>query len=221
MREEICRVGTTIAQAGANVDPALAGCQSLFPGPALHTLAAFAIIALGDALFHKLGRDRFGRVVKQFRGKQLFIQPLAQLRWIRATQHQRRNLAGGQRIERSGQCSKDGWQVWFNWLPYSHIFARLVDHYSTTRSGMTVALAQCPTTVADDLKEIEPSYFSSVPRLLEKVWSHLASFPPEERAKLQKGANEIWEAWVKEQEAAGRPGREVLNFVKAEVAKHK
>ena len=46
-------------------------------------------------------------------------------------------------------------------------------------------------------------------------------FPPEERAKLAAGANEIWEAWVKEQEAAGRPGREILNFIKSEVAKYK
>ena len=46
-------------------------------------------------------------------------------------------------------------------------------------------------------------------------------FPAEERARLAAGANEIWEAWVKEQEAAGRPGREILNFIKAEVAKYK
>jgi hypothetical protein len=44
-------------------------------------------------------------------------------------------------------------------------------------------------------------------------------FPPAERAKLVAASGEIWEAWVKEQEAARRPGREILNFVKAEVAK--
>ena len=44
-------------------------------------------------------------------------------------------------------------------------------------------------------------------------------FPASERKKLEAGADEIWEGWVKEQEAAGRPGREILNFVKAEVAK--
>ena len=49
----------------------------------------------------------------------------------------------------------------------------------------------------------------------------IVSFPPEERAKLAAGANEIWEAWVKEQEAAGRPGRQILDFVKAETAKYK
>jgi TRAP-type C4-dicarboxylate transport system substrate-binding protein len=49
----------------------------------------------------------------------------------------------------------------------------------------------------------------------------VVQFPAEERAKLVAGANDIWEAWVKEQEAAGRPGREILNFVKTEVAKYK
>jgi len=46
-------------------------------------------------------------------------------------------------------------------------------------------------------------------------------FPAAERAKLAAGANGIWEDWVKEQEADGRPGREILNFIKAEVAKLK
>jgi TRAP-type C4-dicarboxylate transport system substrate-binding protein len=46
-------------------------------------------------------------------------------------------------------------------------------------------------------------------------------FPPAERAKLVAKSEAIWETWVKDQEAAGRPGREMLNFVKAEVAKYK
>ncbi len=46
-------------------------------------------------------------------------------------------------------------------------------------------------------------------------------FPEAERAKLAEGASQIWEEWVKEQEAAGRPGREILNFIKAESAKYK
>lgn len=48
----------------------------------------------------------------------------------------------------------------------------------------------------------------------------VAAFPPEERAKLAKGAGEIWDKWAKEQDAAGRPGTELLNFVKAEAAKY-
>lgn len=77
-------------------------------------------------------------------------------------------------------------RVWFNWLPFSHVFARLVDHYATTRMGICVALAQSATTVMDDLREIQPTYFTSVPRLLEKAWSHLVSFPPEKRAAEAK-----------------------------------
>ena len=49
----------------------------------------------------------------------------------------------------------------------------------------------------------------------------IVQFPAEERAKLVAASGPIWEDWAKEQEAAGRPGKELLNFVKAEVAKHK
>ena len=48
----------------------------------------------------------------------------------------------------------------------------------------------------------------------------VTAFPTAERAKLVAASASIWEDWVKEQEAAGRPGREMLNFVKAEVAKY-
>jgi TRAP-type C4-dicarboxylate transport system substrate-binding protein len=48
----------------------------------------------------------------------------------------------------------------------------------------------------------------------------VTAFPPAERAKLVAASGPIWESWVKEQEAAGRPGREILDFVKAEAAKH-
>ena len=57
-----------------------------------------------------------------------------------------------------------------------------------------------------------------IPVFKEKL--EVTPFPPAERAKLVARAGEIWEKWVKEQEAAGRPGREMLNFVKAEVAKY-
>ena len=58
-----------------------------------------------------------------------------------------------------------------------------------------------------------------IPIFKEKL--EITPFPASERAKLEAGANDIWEQWAKDQEAAGRPGRAVLNFVKAEVAKLK
>lgn len=57
-----------------------------------------------------------------------------------------------------------------------------------------------------------------IPVFKEKL--EVSEWSAENRAKLIAGANEVWENWVKEQEAAGRPGREMLDFVKAEVAKH-
>lgn len=47
----------------------------------------------------------------------------------------------------------------------------------------------------------------------------VSQFPMEERKKLAAGSNAIWEEWVADQEKAGRPGRKILDFVKAEVAK--
>lgn len=79
-------------------------------------------------------------------------------------------------------CSR----VWLNWLPFSHVFARLVDHYLTTRVGMCVALAENANTVMDDMRAIQPSFFSSVPRLLEKCWAHIVSFPVDKRVAEAK-----------------------------------
>jgi hypothetical protein len=49
----------------------------------------------------------------------------------------------------------------------------------------------------------------------------VSQFPAAERKKLEATASEIWDEWVKDQEAAGRPGKKMLEFVKAEVAKLK
>jgi TRAP-type C4-dicarboxylate transport system substrate-binding protein len=58
-----------------------------------------------------------------------------------------------------------------------------------------------------------------IPIFREKL--EITPFPPAERNKLVAGSEAIWEAWVKEQEAAGRPGRQVLTFVKTEIAKYR
>jgi TRAP-type C4-dicarboxylate transport system substrate-binding protein len=58
-----------------------------------------------------------------------------------------------------------------------------------------------------------------IPVFKEKL--EVTPFPESERAKLAAGAEKIWNAWVKEQEDSGRPGKQMLDFVKAEVAKYK
>lgn len=45
----------------------------------------------------------------------------------------------------------------------------------------------------------------------------IVDFPPSERAKLQGKAETVWNEWVDEQEAAGRPGEELLEFTRSKV----
>ncbi len=61
--------------------------------------------------------------------------------------------------------------VMFNWLPFSHIYARTVDIYVTLAVGATLCLAENAETVVANLGEIHPTNFSAVPRFYEKVLS--------------------------------------------------
>ncbi len=65
--------------------------------------------------------------------------------------------------------------VVLNWLPYSHIFARTVDHYARIAAGVCVSLAECPETVVANLEDVHPTHITSVPRLYEKVLAAVAS----------------------------------------------
>lgn len=58
-----------------------------------------------------------------------------------------------------------------------------------------------------------------LPIFKEKL--EITQFPEAERDKLIAASAGIWQDWAKEQDSAGRPGTELLNFVKAEVAKAK
>lgn len=58
----------------------------------------------------------------------------------------------------------------------------------------------------DDIKWLEQ---------FKKSGMQINTFPPEERAKLVAKAAPSWEKWVKEIEAKGLPGREMLNFALA------
>src|SRR5262249_25429395 len=73
--------------------------------------------------------------------------------------------------------------VKLTWLPFSHIYARTVDHYTTMTAGIFVALAECAETVVQNLAETQPSSISSVPRLYEKVLAAVGSSDPEETGR--------------------------------------
>ncbi|MEK9753994.1 MAG: TRAP transporter substrate-binding protein DctP, partial [Rhodospirillaceae bacterium] len=67
------------------------------------------------------------------------------------------------------------------------------------------------------IKAYETADQKWIPIFKEKLT--VSQFPAAERAKLAAGAGKIWDEWAKEQDGKGRPGTEILNFVKAEVAK--
>jgi len=64
------------------------------------------------------------------------------------------------------------------WLPLSHIYARTVDHYLSIVSGVTLALAESPETVVQNLQEVQPTHISCVPRFYEKLLPMVAAPDP-------------------------------------------
>jgi long-chain acyl-CoA synthetase len=71
--------------------------------------------------------------------------------------------------------------VLLSWLPYSHIYARTVDHYLTTWAGITLALAESIETLIVNLAEVQPTWLTAVPRFYEKVWNSVEGQPPAKR----------------------------------------
>ncbi len=70
-----------------------------------------------------------------------------------------------------------------NWLPFTHIYARTVDHYICMASGATVALAESAETLVQNLDEVKPTHFASVPRFYEKVLTSATTADPKETGR--------------------------------------
>jgi long-chain acyl-CoA synthetase len=77
--------------------------------------------------------------------------------------------------------------VILSWLPYTHIYARTVDHYGALCGGVTLAVAGSADTVVADLADVQPARMSSVPRLYEKLLAAVAHLPEAERRKKLRG----------------------------------
>jgi long-chain acyl-CoA synthetase len=73
--------------------------------------------------------------------------------------------------------------VVLSWLPYTHIYARTVDHYAGLAAGVEMALAESVDTLVDNLAEVQPTHMASVPRFYEKVLTAVAGPDPAETAR--------------------------------------
>jgi long-chain acyl-CoA synthetase len=59
-----------------------------------------------------------------------------------------------------------------SFLPLCHIFERVVT-YTYFATGCSIYYAESLETISENLKEVKPHFFSSVPRLLEKVYDKI------------------------------------------------
>lgn len=59
-----------------------------------------------------------------------------------------------------------------SFLPLNHIFERMVS-YIYMFNGVSIYYAQNLDTIGENLKEVQPSVFTTVPRLLEKVYERI------------------------------------------------
>lgn len=59
-----------------------------------------------------------------------------------------------------------------SFLPLNHIFERMVTYLYLYR-GISIYYAESLETIADNLKEVQPHMFTTVPRLLEKVYDKI------------------------------------------------
>src|SRR6185295_10014284 len=75
----------------------------------------------------------------------------------------------------------------FNWLPFSHIYARTVDIYVTLAVGAVLNLAESAETVVANVMDVQPTNMSAVPRFYEKVLTAVQHDDPVELGKRLRG----------------------------------
>ena len=68
-----------------------------------------------------------------------------------------------------------------SFLPLSHVYERMVSYHFQYK-GISIYYAENMGTIVNDLKEVKPEIFNSVPRLLERVYDKIIS-----KGKEQKG----------------------------------
>ncbi len=63
--------------------------------------------------------------------------------------------------------------VFLSFLPLSHVFERMVGHFTGFSSGGRVYYAESIDSVAENMGEVKPTVMASVPRLYEKMYAKM------------------------------------------------
>ncbi len=77
-----------------------------------------------------------------------------------------------------------------SFLPLCHVYERMLT-YVYMYCGISIYYAQSMETIVDNLKEVKPDVFSSVPRLLEKVYDRIVA-----KGKELKGIKRVLFFWA-------------------------
>jgi long-chain acyl-CoA synthetase len=105
--------------------------------------------------------------------------------------------------------------VIFAWLPFAHIFGRLIIFYSAY-NAVSVAYAESLAKIIENIKDIRPTLFPSVPRIYEKAYERIrasASSSPL-KAKIFEFAQKIGEIYVEYLRNSEEPPPHILLLYK-------
>lgn len=72
-----------------------------------------------------------------------------------------------------------------SFLPLNHIFERMITYFYLFR-GTSIYYAESLETIGDNLKEVRPDIFTTVPRLLEKVYDRIMAKGAEQKGIKKK-----------------------------------
>ncbi|MEZ4465315.1 MAG: long-chain fatty acid--CoA ligase [bacterium] len=78
-----------------------------------------------------------------------------------------------------------------SFLPMAHVAERVLAFYGRINTGMPTAYATSTSAVLDELREVQPTVFGSVPRIFEKAYSRIQS----DVAKAPPGKRRVF-AWA-------------------------
>ncbi len=160
--------------------------------PALEGVVVFDESAAGDGFlpwagFLQRGRQAASRLAPELQCREAALGPddLATIMYTSGTTGNPKGvmLTHHNLLSNAVACNeaspREADAVLLSWLPFSHIYARTVDHYLSLVAGPLLCLAESAETVVQNLEDVRPTHMSSVPRLYEKVLTAVASTDPE------------------------------------------
>jgi long-chain acyl-CoA synthetase len=103
-----------------------------------------------------------------------------------------------------------GQDLSLSFLPLSHIFARMADHYLMLHTGTSIAYAESMDTIAINLAEARPTIVLSVPRVFEKLFARVldnALSGGAVKKNIFFWARGVGERWAKEKLSGREPKR--------------